>query len=191
MYLAADAHSSQKNIFFMLDALSRHESVLWLNDDLEFLSRNLDEVLNKSTSSITTIGREYTVADKSSAFVSYFPGTRASTKNFTLLLLQDGAQPALHWIAKCAAEPQRRCWDCRDFADNLIDCMPGLLSRLSLDSRVQHIPLPINSVQHQRWQPPGCDARCVAYTFVSIILFLLVAVALVLLMYSKATSKSK
>ncbi|RCN28840.1 hypothetical protein ANCCAN_25413 [Ancylostoma caninum] len=96
-YLTADAHDSQKNVFFMLDALSRFDSVLWLNHDLEFLSKNLDEVLNKSTSSITTIGREYAAWERKNAFIPYFPGTRASTKNYTMLLLRDGAQPTLHW----------------------------------------------------------------------------------------------
>ncbi|KIH63735.1 hypothetical protein ANCDUO_05959 [Ancylostoma duodenale] len=69
--------------------------------------------------------------------------------------------------------------------------MPGLLARLSLDSRVEHRPMPVDSVQHQRWEPPGCDARCIAYTFLSIVLFLFIAIALVLLMFSRATSKSK
>ncbi|KAL6722815.1 hypothetical protein Aduo_017900 [Ancylostoma duodenale] len=96
-YLAPDAHDSQKNVFFMLDALSRFDSVLWLNHDLEFLSKNLDEVLNKSTSSVTTIGREYAAWERKNAFIPYFPGTRASTENYTMLLLREGAQPTLHW----------------------------------------------------------------------------------------------
>ncbi|KIH63734.1 hypothetical protein ANCDUO_05958 [Ancylostoma duodenale] len=79
------------------DALSRFDSVLWLNHDLEFLSKNLDEVLNKSTSSVTTIGREYAAWERKNAFIPYFPGTRASTENYTMLLLREGAQPTLHW----------------------------------------------------------------------------------------------
>ncbi|KAK6766350.1 hypothetical protein RB195_025950 [Necator americanus] len=132
------------------DALSRYESVLWFNDDLEILSKNLDEVLNKSTSTITTIGREYAAWEKKNAFVSYFPGISASTKNYTLLFLRDGAQSTLQWIAKCAAEPQQRCWDCRDHVGDIIDCMPGLLSRLALDTRIEHKAMPVESVQHQR-----------------------------------------
>ncbi|KAK6766351.1 hypothetical protein RB195_025950 [Necator americanus] len=190
-YLGPDSHTSQKNVFFMLDALSRYESVLWFNDDLEILSKNLDEVLNKSTSTITTIGREYAAWEKKNAFVSYFPGISASTKNYTLLFLRDGAQSTLQWIAKCAAEPQQRCWDCRDHVGDIIDCMPGLLSRLALDTRIEHKAMPVESVQHQRWEPPGCDTRCIVYTLISIIFFIFIAVAVALLLFSRATNKSK
>ncbi|CAJ0608899.1 unnamed protein product [Cylicocyclus nassatus] len=96
-YLAPDAHNSQMNIFFMLDALSRYESILWLTDDLEILSKSLDDALNKSTSSIMTIGREYTISAKRNAYASYFPGTAASSNNYTLLLLRDGSQKTLQW----------------------------------------------------------------------------------------------
>ncbi|KAK6051591.1 hypothetical protein COOONC_10904 [Cooperia oncophora] len=63
-HLSDDADKSQMNALFMWDALSRYRSVLWMNDDLEFLSRNLDDILNKTTSAITAIGREYSVSTR-------------------------------------------------------------------------------------------------------------------------------
>ncbi|KAK6033097.1 hypothetical protein OSTOST_00693, partial [Ostertagia ostertagi] len=205
-FLSDDADKSQFNVLFMWqksvsqkihtiivlfikDALSRYKTVLWLNDDLEFLSRNLDDVLNKTTSPITAIGREYTSDIRKHAFIPYFPGI-FTKRNYTLLLLRRGAGKALQWIVKCAAEPSRRCWDCRDAYEKAVDCMPSLLARLSLDTRLEYLPMPTNSVQHQRWEPTTCDARCVVYTFLAVTLFILIAIALVLIMFSKATNKS-
>ncbi|KAK5979364.1 hypothetical protein GCK32_000766 [Trichostrongylus colubriformis] len=189
-HLPGDADEFQMNVFFMWDALSQYKTVLWLSDDLEFLSRNLDDIFNKTTSPITTIGREHTANIGKHAFVPYFPGT-FTVRNYTLLLLRRGAGKALQWVMKCAAEPSRRCWDCRDADEEPVDCMPSLLSRLSLDTRVEYRPMKTNSVQHQRWEPTTCDGRCIVYTFLAVTLFLLIAIAVVLIMFSRATNKSK
>ncbi|VDO32450.1 unnamed protein product [Haemonchus placei] len=85
-----EADKFQWNACFLWDALTRYRTVLWLNDDLEFLSRNLDEILNKTTSPITAIGREYTTDIRKHGFVPYFPGT-VTPRNYTMLLLRTGA----------------------------------------------------------------------------------------------------
>ncbi|XGW32493.1 hypothetical protein V3C99_017219 [Haemonchus contortus] len=185
-----DADKFQWNACFLWDALTRYRTVLWLNDDLEFLSRNLDEILNKTTSPITAIGREYTTDIRKHGFVPYFPGT-VIPRNYTMLLLRTGAGKTFQWITKCASEPSRHCWDCRTSDGEAVDCMPSLLARLSVDTRVEYRPMPTNSVQHQRWEPTTCDARCIAYTFIAIILFLFIAIAVVLIMFSRATNKFK
>ncbi|VDL72665.1 unnamed protein product [Nippostrongylus brasiliensis] len=150
--LQPDALKSQMDALFMLDAVKRYKNVLWLTDDLEILSTNLDEVLNKSSSSVAVIGREYTTDIRKHGFIPYFPGT-FSTRNYTLLLLRDGSESMLQWIVKCAAEPNRRCWNCRDVLGEQMDCMPSLIARLSLDIRAEYHMMPSNAVQHQRWQP--------------------------------------